>query len=125
MQAKPRPSRPRRLRQPVRRRCRVLPGECFDPRLAIIAPRRARRNGGDRLRRRPRLSEPERRGVYDRPGPADAKLYKNRDLNPTIDLRGVLKGVLAEHFEAPAGLLATTVFPDSAAVAPYKGLVAV
>ena len=50
---------------------------------------------------------------------------KNRDLNPTIDLRGVLKGVLAEHFEAPAGLLATTVFPDSAAVAPYKGLVAV
>jgi uncharacterized protein (DUF1501 family) len=36
----------------------------------------------------------------------------------------MLKGVLAEHFEAPAGILGTNVFPDSAAVKPLAGLVA-
>lgn len=64
------------------------------------------------------------RGVYDWPGLADAKLYENRDLSPTTDLRAVLKGVLAEHFEAPAGILATNVFPNSGAVKPINGLVA-
>ncbi len=64
------------------------------------------------------------RGVYDWPGLADAKLYQNRDLAPTTDLRAVLKGVLAEHFDAPAGILATNVFPDSGAVKAIKGLVA-
>jgi uncharacterized protein (DUF1501 family) len=64
------------------------------------------------------------RGIYDWPGLADAKLYQNRDLAPTTDLRAVLKGVLAEHFEAPAGMLATSVFPDSAAVKPLAGLAA-
>ncbi len=64
------------------------------------------------------------RGVYDWPGLADSKLYQTRDLTPTTDLRAVLKGVLAEHFEAPAGILATNVFPDSAAVKPLAGLVA-
>ncbi len=64
------------------------------------------------------------RGIYDWPGLADAKLYQNRDLAPTTDLRAVLKGVLAEHFEAPAGLLGTMVFPDSAGVKPMTGLVA-
>ena len=61
------------------------------------------------------------RGVYDWPGLADAKLYQNRDLMPTTDLRAVLKGVLADHFEAPAGVLASAVFPDSAAVKPVTG----
>ncbi len=64
------------------------------------------------------------RGVYDWPGLADAKLYQNRDLAPTTDLRAVLKGVLAEHFEAPAGLLASNIFPDSASVKPIRDLVA-
>ncbi|WP_294532094.1 DUF1501 domain-containing protein [uncultured Rhodoblastus sp.] len=64
------------------------------------------------------------RGIYDWPGLADSKLYQNRDLAPTTDLRAVLKGILAEHFEAPAGLLGTTIFPDSAAVKPIAGLVA-
>jgi uncharacterized protein (DUF1501 family) len=64
------------------------------------------------------------RGVYDWPGLADAKLYQNRDLAPTTDLRAVLKGILADHFEAPAGMLGTSVFPDSAAVKPMAGLVA-
>jgi uncharacterized protein (DUF1501 family) len=64
------------------------------------------------------------RGVYDWPGLADGKLYQNRDLAPTTDLRAVLKGVLAEHFEAPAAMLGATVFPDSAAAKPLAGLVA-
>jgi uncharacterized protein (DUF1501 family) len=64
------------------------------------------------------------RGVYDWPGLSDAKLYQNRDLAPTTDLRAVLKGVLAEHFEAPERILATNVFPDSASVKPIKGLAA-
>jgi uncharacterized protein (DUF1501 family) len=64
------------------------------------------------------------RGIYDWPGLADAKLYENRDLAPTTDLRAVLKGVLADHFEAPERILATNVFPDSAAVKPLAGLVA-
>jgi uncharacterized protein (DUF1501 family) len=63
------------------------------------------------------------RGVYDWPGLADAKLYQKRDLAPTADLRAVLKGVLADHFAAPVGLLGATVFPDSAAVKPMAGLV--
>ncbi|WP_374546060.1 DUF1501 domain-containing protein [Rhodoblastus sp.] len=64
------------------------------------------------------------RGVYDWPGLADAKLYQNRDLLPTTDLRAVLKGVLTDHFSAPAGLLARSVFPDSAGVKPMTGLIA-
>jgi uncharacterized protein (DUF1501 family) len=64
------------------------------------------------------------RGVYDWPGLADTKLYQNRDLAPTTDLRAVLKGVLADHFEAPAGMLGAMIFPDSAAVKPMTGLVA-
>ena len=64
------------------------------------------------------------RGVYDWPGLADAKLYQNRDLMPTTDLRAALKGVLADHFEAPEGVLASAVFPDSVAVKPLRGLVA-
>ncbi len=64
------------------------------------------------------------RGFYDWPGLADSKLYQNRDLAPTTDLRAVFKGVLTEHFDAPAALLDRTVFPDSAAVKPLRGLVA-
>jgi uncharacterized protein (DUF1501 family) len=64
------------------------------------------------------------RGIYDWPGLADAKLFQNRDLAPTTDLRAVLKGVLAEHFGAAAGMLGTTVFPDSASVKPMAGLIA-
>ena len=52
-----------------------------------------------------------------------AKLFQNRDLTPTTDLRSVLKGVLAEHFEAPTGLLDRVVFPESAAAKPVLGLV--
>ncbi len=57
------------------------------------------------------------------PGLADKDLYEGRDLNPTMDLRGVLKGVLRDHLGIPAGALAAKVFPDSSGVEPVDGLV--
>jgi uncharacterized protein (DUF1501 family) len=49
---------------------------------------------------------------------------EGRDLKPTIDLGGVLKGVLRDHLGLPAGALGATAFPDSRAAAPIDGLVA-
>jgi len=62
--------------------------------------------------------------LADWPGLKPQDLYENRDLKPTTDLRGVLKGVLADHVGLSAGRLAETVFPGSAGVAPAKGLIA-
>jgi len=61
--------------------------------------------------------------VADWPGLATNKLYQQRDLMPTLDMRAVIKGVLAEHFGLDAALLARTVFPESATVRPVAGLV--
>lgn len=58
------------------------------------------------------------------PGLADRVLYEGRDLNPTLDLRAVLKGVLRDHLGVPAGALGETVFPDSRGLAPLDDLVA-
>ena len=58
-----------------------------------------------------------------RPGLAARALYQGRDLAPTLDLRSVMKGVLAEHLEVPQRALEQTVFPDSAAAKPLKGLI--
>jgi uncharacterized protein (DUF1501 family) len=56
------------------------------------------------------------------PGLGPGRLFEDRDLQPTTDLRSVLKGLLAQHLGiAPTGLAA--VFPDSAAAAPMPGLV--
>jgi len=63
------------------------------------------------------------RVLADWPGLKEAQLHEKRDLKPTTDLRAVLKGVLADHLGMPAGLLAARVFPDSAKVAPLKGLI--
>ena len=38
-------------------------------------------------------------------------------------MRGLFKGVLAEHIGVDRKALDTTVFPDSAGVAPVSGLV--
>jgi uncharacterized protein (DUF1501 family) len=62
--------------------------------------------------------------VGDWPGLAQASLYEGRDLAPTLDMRGLFKGVLAGHFGIERALLDTTVFPDSARIAPVSGLVA-
>jgi uncharacterized protein (DUF1501 family) len=62
------------------------------------------------------------RVIADWPGLADADLYENRDLKPTTDLRGVLKGLLSEHLRADPQRLEAAVFPDSAAATPLRGL---
>jgi uncharacterized protein (DUF1501 family) len=64
------------------------------------------------------------RVVADWPGLRPERLYQGRDLAPTIDLRAVLKGVLADALGLTPRVLADTVFPDSALVAPMSGLVA-
>lgn len=63
------------------------------------------------------------RVVGDWPGLAKPKLFEGRDLFPTTDLRGVIKGVLADHIGLDARALGTSVFPDSIAVAPMAGLI--
>lgn len=63
------------------------------------------------------------RVIADWPGLKTAQLYENRDLKPTTDLRGVLKGVLADQFGLSATALATTVFPGTIGVRPMAGLI--
>jgi len=63
------------------------------------------------------------RVIADWPGLAAANLYDGRDLKPTTDLRGVLKGVLRDHLGLSERVLAASVFPDSAAVKPAAGLI--
>jgi uncharacterized protein (DUF1501 family) len=63
------------------------------------------------------------RVMSDWPTLKPASLYEGRDLKPTTDLRAVLKGVLADHLGLSERALAETVFPDSAAARPMKGLV--
>lgn len=62
------------------------------------------------------------RVLADWPGLADEALFERRDLMPTTDLRAVLKGALADHLGIGDALLASRVFPDSAAVRPLAGL---
>jgi uncharacterized protein (DUF1501 family) len=57
------------------------------------------------------------------PGLAEKDLYESRDLNPTMDLRAVFKGILRDHLGIPAGALASKVFPGSRGVDPLDGLV--
>jgi uncharacterized protein (DUF1501 family) len=63
------------------------------------------------------------RVVADWPGLSARALYQSRDLNPTMDIRSVLKGVLADHMRVPAAALESTVFPDSANARLLSGLV--
>ncbi len=64
------------------------------------------------------------RMIADWPGLADANLYENRDLKPTSDLRGLLKGVLRDHLGIPDGALANRVFPGSSGVKAFADLIA-
>jgi uncharacterized protein (DUF1501 family) len=63
------------------------------------------------------------RVVADWPGLSPRALYQGRDLNPTIDLRAVLKGVLSDHLRIPTSALESTVFPDSPYAKPLAGLI--
>jgi uncharacterized protein (DUF1501 family) len=63
------------------------------------------------------------RVIADWPGLSSRALYQGRDLMPTLDMRSVLKGVLAEHLGVPGKALDATVFPDSGAAKLLRGLV--
>jgi uncharacterized protein (DUF1501 family) len=67
-----------------------------------------------------------RRGgiVGDWPTLQQARLFENRDTAPTVDMRALFKGVLAEHLALERAALDGVVFPDSEGVAPVRGLVA-
>jgi uncharacterized protein (DUF1501 family) len=64
------------------------------------------------------------RVIADWPGVKEANLLEKRDLQPTTDLRAVLKGVLRDHLRVPEAALTATVFPNSAATKAASGLVA-
>ncbi|CAN5905432.1 DUF1501 domain-containing protein [soil metagenome] len=59
------------------------------------------------------------RVLTDWPGLAEKDRYEGRDLRTTTDLRGVLKGLLADHLHVASRRLDAEVFPGSAGV---KGL---
>ena len=62
--------------------------------------------------------------VGDWPTLQQARLFENRDTAPTLDMRALFKGVLAEHLGVDRRALDTAVFPDSAQVQPARGVVA-
>ncbi len=55
------------------------------------------------------------------PGLADAKLFENRDLAPTTDLRALAMALLVEHLGVPASAM-PAVFPGSSGISPMGGL---
>ena len=64
------------------------------------------------------------RVLADWPGVGHGQLFEDRDLQPTLDIRAVAKGLLGPHFGiSPEGL--ATVFPDSGSVAPAAKLLRV
>ena len=62
--------------------------------------------------------------VGDWPTLAEAKLFENRDTAPTLDMRGLFKGLLVGQFGVDRRALDTVVFPDSETAAPTSGLIA-
>ncbi len=63
------------------------------------------------------------RVVADWPGLSSRARYQGRDLNPTLDLRSICKGLLQEHFQIAPRHLEDEVFPGSAAARPSTGLI--
>ena len=62
--------------------------------------------------------------IGDWPTLKPAKLFENRDTAPTLDMRGLFKGVLSEHLGVDRRALDTTIFPDSEAIPAAKGVAA-
>ncbi len=62
--------------------------------------------------------------VGDWPTLAQGKLFEDRDTAPTLDMRGLFKGLLVAQYGVDRHALDTVVFPDSAAVAPTTGIIA-
>jgi len=63
------------------------------------------------------------RVIADWPGLSPARLYQNRDLYPTTDLRAVLKGLLSEHLGLSENVLSQRVFPETGALKSIPGLI--
>jgi uncharacterized protein (DUF1501 family) len=61
--------------------------------------------------------------VGDWPTLKQNALFENRDVAPTVDMRGLFKGVLAEHMGVDRAALDKVVFPDSTTAKPVLGLV--
>lgn len=61
--------------------------------------------------------------IADWPGLASSNLYQGRDLQPTLDLRSVFKGVLATHMGVSESVLENKVFANSQAAKPMLELV--
>jgi uncharacterized protein (DUF1501 family) len=61
--------------------------------------------------------------VGDWPTLAASKLFEGRDLAPTLDVRSVFKGVLADHLGVDRAALDGAVFPGSRDAAPVRDLV--
>ncbi|MCY9863848.1 DUF1501 domain-containing protein [Vibrio coralliirubri] len=53
------------------------------------------------------------------PGLSQSQLYEGRDLNPTTDMRSVIKGVLNQHLSIEVKQL-NAIFPDSAEIRPMN-----
>jgi uncharacterized protein (DUF1501 family) len=62
------------------------------------------------------------RVVTDWPGLSGRGLYQDRDLMPTLDLRAVMKGLLAEQLDVPQRALERSIFPGSGQAKPLRGL---
>jgi uncharacterized protein (DUF1501 family) len=63
------------------------------------------------------------RVIADWPGLSGGALYQGRDLKPTLDLRSVFKGVLAQHLGLAESDLGERVFPESRQARPLEGLI--
>jgi len=61
--------------------------------------------------------------IADWPGLQTSALYEGRDLKPTLDLRSIFKGVLADHLDIDSAFLDQKVFPDSGSIAVMDGLI--
>jgi uncharacterized protein (DUF1501 family) len=61
--------------------------------------------------------------VGDWPTLQQARLFEDRDLAPTLDVRQVFKAALGQHLGVDRAALDTTVFPDSRAAPAVGGLV--
>ncbi len=62
--------------------------------------------------------------IGDWPTLAQSRLFENRDTAPTLDMRGLFKGLLRDHLGVERAKLDTLVFPDSSGAAPIGGIVA-
>jgi uncharacterized protein (DUF1501 family) len=63
------------------------------------------------------------RVLADWPGLKQNQLFEDRDLFPSLDLRGVLKGALRDHLGITPSDLSSKVFPDSIGIKSVDGLI--